>query len=135
MKRRLLLKISGLIFLFLQLHSQSFGLEKETHKYLNQYIAQNSINNFSLDQYLKNQLGIKTGVLTPLKSDEDSKRIWDWVRMGGQYEDEPGYSRSCNHFHDPLVEPWTNAGLSAFKSSVIWAQDQGWVGSLLGGDW
>jgi hypothetical protein len=140
MKRRLLLKISGLIFLFLQLHSQSFGLEKETHKYLNQYIAQNSINNFSLDQYLKNQLGIKTGVLTPLKSDEDSKRIWDWVRLGGQYEDEPGYSRSCNHFHDPLKEPWTDAGLSVagfspFKSSVIWAQDQGTIGSLFGGDW
>jgi hypothetical protein len=135
MKRKLLLNIFGLVFFGLQLYGQCFRLEKETHKYLNQYIATTPINSFSLDEYLKNQLGIATGVLTPLKSGQDSKRIWDWIRMGGQYEDEPGYSRSCNHFHDPLVEPWANAGLSAFKSSVIWAQDQGWVGSLLGGDW
>ena len=71
--------------------------------------------------------------------------VWEWVRDGGQFEDTPGgiqipYMRSNNHFHDPLIEPWTNAGLnvagfSPFKSSLIWAQDQGALASLFGGDW
>ena len=32
MKRGLLLKLFGLVLLVLQFHSQSFGLEKETHQ-------------------------------------------------------------------------------------------------------
>jgi hypothetical protein len=43
------------------------------------------------------------------------------------------YSRSFNHFHNPL-KTWDNAGFKGtFQSSVIWAQDQGTFGSLWGG--
>ena len=44
------------------------------------------------------------------------------------------YTRSMNHFHDPL-KTWDSAGLKGiFKSSVIWAQDQGLGGFLTGGN-
>ena len=36
-------------------------LEKKTHEYLNQQIAQMTINGFSLDSYLKNSLGFQKG--------------------------------------------------------------------------
>ena len=145
MGRKFFLKAFWSIALCMHLYGQSFGLEIETHRRLNEYIATNPINNFSLDEYVVNQLGFKAGVGTPLKSDSGERVIWEWVRDGGEYEDRPGglvpsYTRSFNHFHDPLIEPWTNAGLgvagySPFKSSLIWAQEQGAFGSLFGGDW
>jgi len=31
----------------------------------------------------------------------NGKKIKDWFRKGGEFEDDPGY-RTSNHFHDPL---------------------------------
>jgi hypothetical protein len=145
MKRKWLLKILGLMFFGLQLHGPCSALEIETHKKINEYITTNQINNFSLDSYVMNQLGLKTGVETYLKNGKTSNRIREWVRDGGEYEDGPGgfvppYLRSFNHFHDPL-KPLDSAGFTypilfpvPFNSALKWAQDQT-GSSLIGGDW
>jgi hypothetical protein len=140
MKRKWLLKILGVVFFWLQLHGPCSALEIETHKKINEYIATKEINNFSLDSYVMNQLGLKTGVETYLKRGEIPNRIREWLRDGGQFEDEPGYTRSFNHFHDPL-KPLDLAGFTypivfpvPFTSALKWAQNQyGWPG-VLGGD-
>ena len=135
MKRKCLFRIFGLIFLFLQFYLQCFGLEKDTHKQLNEHIANTTINGFSLTSYLIDQVGYKKGIEEVFSDGKKTMRVWEWIRDGGRYEDEPYYTRSFNHYHDPL-QPWYIAGFDkTFKSSLIWAQNQGLIGSLLGGDW
>ncbi|MGQ9645161.1 MAG: hypothetical protein ACUVWO_01310 [Thermodesulfobacteriota bacterium] len=104
------------------------GLEKDTHALLNREIVQSySI----LPEVLDNQLGLKRGIMEGLAG----KTVLQWFEEAGRQEDEPAYSRSFNHFHDPL-QPWYLAGFDeTYKSSLIWAQDQGMIGSLFGGNW
>ena len=106
--------------------SFSYALSVETHMAINSYITENNLNGFSLDTYLKDNLGIQAG------KDEkmNSYAIWQLLRDGGKYEDKPPltipYLRSVNHFHNPLTEQ----GFSGFvygyllsgDSSVGWAQ-------------
>jgi hypothetical protein len=116
----------------------SYALSVETHVTINQYIAGNTINSFSLNNYLKKNLGFSEG------KDEfiNGQEVYRWLGDGGIYEDVPPwtiipYLRSVNHFHNPL-NPWNAAGLNDIftgTSSVIWAQDQSSAGILLGGDW
>jgi len=135
MKKNFLCKTLCLILLCFQIYSQCFALEKDTHKVINEYVATKVINNFSLDLYLKNQLGYKNGIEEIFFVGNNGMEVKKWVRDGGKYEDEPLYIRSFNHYHDPL-QPWYIAGYDkTFKSSLIWAQDQGGIGSLFGGDW
>lgn len=127
MKKRF--KIIFLIIFILCLLSQTFALEKGTHRYLNKKIIEQ--NEEKLNTYLKINLGFSEGVRQIL----NGFRVIEWFENAGVYEDEPGYVRSLNHFHDPL-QPWYLAGFDrTFRSSLVWAQDQGLVGSLLGGDW
>lgn len=42
--------------------TNSYALEKETHKAINEHIVQNTLNSFSLSLYLKNQLGFQNGI-------------------------------------------------------------------------
>jgi len=66
----------------------------------------------------------------------NNKEIYKWLRDGGEKEDAPLH-RANNHFHNPL-KAWNNAGLSGNwlgMSSLIWAQDQQWLGGQAGGDW
>ncbi len=109
-----------------------WALEKDTHEFLNKKIARNySV----LNSYLKEQLGFSKGIEETFVSGNQSKTVEEWIGIGGKYEDEPMYSRSMNHFHNPL-KTWDTAGFKGtFQSSVIWAQEQGWFGSLWGGDW
>jgi hypothetical protein len=103
-----------ILFIFF-LHS--YALEKPTHEAINEYIAENIINEFSLDQYIKNQLGFQEG----WKEVFNNKRVSQWLGYGGKKEDEPVW-RSFRHFHDPL-ESWDNAGLKGiWDSSIIWGQ-------------
>jgi hypothetical protein len=123
-----------ILLLFFQGHRECFALEKETHRAINEYVATTS-NSFSLNSYLVNQLGYKNGVQEVL----NGKEIWKWIRDGGKTEDEPAYTRSRNHFHDPL-KPWDQAGLNSFlfsgMSSALWIQDQtNRRLTDLGGDW
>jgi hypothetical protein len=91
---------------------QAIAFEIDTHKAINNYIAdENSIiyGNY-LDKYLKNNLGITEGV----KVIFNSKMAKAWITDGGEYEDNPG--RPANHFHNPL----TNSGLFG-ASARAWA--------------
>jgi hypothetical protein len=107
------------------------ALEVDTHKAINEYIAIGIINGFSLDSYLKNQLGFQNGVEEQIKFG-DSKKVCSWIGGGGVTEDRPPgffqipYLRSTNHFHDPI----SNQGFGGFifgvlfngESSIQWSQ-------------
>jgi hypothetical protein len=107
------------------------ALEVGTHELINEMISFNNFNNFSLNTYLIDHLGINEGVNELFNGNAVSR----WIRKGGLYEDEPWnppfdftlpYLRSVNHFHNPLTEK----GFSGFlfgvslsgDSSVKWAQ-------------
>ena len=102
---------------------QSYALEKESHKAINEYIAKNTLNGFSLDSYLKNQLGIEEGI----EKSFNSKKVWLWIGEGGKKEDEP-FTRSANHFHNPLTEQgfsglWGKGWFDG-ESALLWAQKE-----------
>jgi hypothetical protein len=104
-----------LIVIFFLSLTNSFALEKPTHKYLNEeFIVKNSF----LDNFLKQNLKIENGV----RENFNNKEIIRWIGDGGIYEDEPMYTRSLNHFHDPL-KSWDAAGFKGVgASSIVWAQ-------------
>ncbi len=117
-----------LLALLLTGATRSNALDVETHEAINEYIAQNTLNSFSLDSYLKNNLGLTNGKEEKFNSLE----VYKWLRDGGKFEDKPPewysipYLRSVNHFHNPL----TDAGFSGYffglllsgDSSTVWAQ-------------
>ena len=128
MKKIHLIVLLG-IFCF-SFSSLTFALETETHKAINEYIATNALNNFSLDSYLKNQLGFTNGIKEEFTSNK-TKKAWEWVQFGGEYEDIPywwmPYLRSVNHFHNPLTKLgftgiWGTGTLSGV-SSLEWSQE------------
>ncbi len=53
-----------ILIVFIVLGSVSFcySLETGTHETVNEYIARNQLNGFSLDEYLREQLMIQAGV-------------------------------------------------------------------------
>ena len=122
--------------------SEGFTFEKATHEDLNQNLAQRTINGFSLDAYLKNNLAFKSGAQESLfgysevKKQDIRQEVWRWVGEGGFKEDEPedisrqitGRARNKNHFHNPLAQTWETAGLQSGlytgESSVRWAQNK-----------
>jgi len=101
------------------------AFEVETHKVINEYIAQGTINGFSLNDYLKNNLGFQKGVEETFTLGE-SKMVFAWLGKGGKKEDVPEILRNKNHFHDPL----SNKGFGGLmgglifsgESSIIWSQ-------------
>jgi hypothetical protein len=122
MKRILLISIT-IIFNFV---SFCYALETLTHETINEYIVRNTMNGFSLDSYLKTQLGIQGGI----EESFNSKQVWKWFREGGLKEDIPywymPYLRSVNHFHNPLTDQgfsgiWGTGFLSG-ESSIQWSQ-------------
>ena len=115
---KFLLRIFVIYMIISMFSLHSYALEKETHKEINEYIAEHTIGGFSLDGYLKAQLGFTEG------KDEffNNKKVFEWLGYGGRTEDEPMYLRSFRHFHNPL-EDWDEAGLwGTFESSIIWGQ-------------
>ena len=93
----------------------SFALGKDTHKSINEYVSQQNLNKFSLNDYLKIQLGMKEGTETYFKSDYLDQQVFKWIGYGGKKEDA-GF-RSANHFLNPI----TNTGLSGNYSALQWA--------------
>ncbi len=124
--KNIFLKQLMMLSLIFAMVATTYALEVETHKAINTYITQNSLNGFSLGVYLKDQLGFENRIYEKFNSLE----VWEWLRDGGEYEDKPPwvipYLRSVNHFHDPLTEE----GFSGYfyglllsgDSSVVWAQ-------------
>ncbi len=111
-----------LLLAFLLLRTQiCFGLETGTHSQINETIVTSGYA-ISLDNYLKNNVGMPSGIDTKFKY----KTVYKIVAEGGVLEDLAGidYVRSMNHFHDPLVTDWWDAGFKGKQSSIIWAQSE-----------
>ncbi len=105
------------------LYTNVYGLEKATHYQLNQNIALGYYNGcYGLDSYLRNNLGLASGVSTAFSTLPETQKVYAWMAKGGEYEDDPAYLRSLNHFHDPLVSNWQSAGLKGYRSSIVWAE-------------
>jgi len=105
--------------------SDSHALNEPTHEVINEFIARNTLMDFSLNQYLQESLYWNLGV----NDDLGGKKVWEWLREGRTQEDWPVF-RSFNHYHDP-TRAWDVAGLwggNLGRSSIVWAQtpDQPW---------
>jgi hypothetical protein len=143
------MKNNKMIFAFLMISilliwtPQGFALEKKTHQTINETISKSTITGFSLNDYLKIQLGFNKGVEETLPKDSDKKTVFEWLAEGGKAEDEPdgllraivNKGRSNNHFHNPL-KAWNEAGLDVLfysgQSSILWAQNPD---QNIGGKW
>ncbi len=76
-------------------------------------------------------LGFDSGLATPFTLGGKTKEALEWIKQGGTDEDGTSdiklvdimQGRYLRHFHDPL-EPWSDAGLAAFSSNLVWAQKQ-----------
>lgn len=128
---------SIIILLCLSVYSpNSYALEVETHKAINKYIAQNTLNSFSLDSYLKNNLGLTNGKDEEFMSDK-TRKVFEWLELGGEYEDTPPsllsnylLHRYTNHFHNPVAPTLESAGFSGIwdtgffsgESAILWSQ-------------
>jgi hypothetical protein len=64
MKNRILIPILS-ILIVLSWSSQGSSLVEKTHQAINEYIAQNSITGFSLNDYLIQNLGVIRPVILP----------------------------------------------------------------------
>lgn len=104
---------------------QSIALSIDTHSAINVYIVDPSkgFSGYSLDKYLKNNLGMSDGVTAKF----NSKMIQEWIGYGGEEEDSG--IRWRNHFLNPI----NNKSLwDSFKSALEWAtlsvgkQDYSW---------
>src|SRR3989304_1517798 len=129
MRNKIYIFIMSLFFLLFYV-SRGFALKEDSHKAINEYIAQKTVSGFSLSAYLINNLGFKGGSDEVLKGinaegrDVEQKVLW-WLGYGGVQEDRPGEwedfvlgpTRSVNHFHNPL-KPWGEAGLSDISSGM-----------------
>jgi len=151
----MLKKIYFLIVLLLAVNCNSaFSYEGVVHRKLNEN-ASNPANS-TLNDFLKNKLGITKGIEQPLKKGNIEWSISEWLSYGGEAEDY-GYwpknnklnTRAFNHFHDPL-EDWDAAYLKSSLddsyiaiyqrypvSAILWGLDPGRqdFSSNFTGDW
>lgn len=103
-----------------------YSLEVATHEAINVRIVGGSFDGFSTDSYLKNNLGFNNGINERV----DNRRVWEWLRDGGRYEDIPAwyliYRRSVNHFHNPITDRgfsgWFFGKFLSGESSRDWFQ-------------
>ncbi len=118
-----------MILIVVSIQEISFALEVETHQAINYYIADSTLNGFSLGGYLKQNCGFSQGIAENF----NGLRVDEWLSIGGKYEDKPPgwynkipYLRSVNHFHDPITKQGFSGfwGTSLFDgtSSVLWSQ-------------
>lgn len=77
--------IKIVLFVMVSLFSTSvYALNVETHEAINKRIANGAVNGFSLDSYLKGNVGLKGGV----EEIFNGKMIYKWISLGGIYEDD-----------------------------------------------
>lgn len=98
-------------FLFLALEAFSFENDL-VHPQINMAASYQSV----IDSILKNELGIKEGLITTI----EGRNIQTLIAEGGNKEDLG--ARSLNHFHDPLASTWDQAGMLGGQSAVYWSQ-------------
>jgi hypothetical protein len=73
-KKRLLSNIFIVFLIIITWISKGLPFSKAMHEAINGSIAQRTINGFSLDYYLINQLGLKDGVSELKKQDGDAHK-------------------------------------------------------------
>ncbi|MDT8304087.1 MAG: hypothetical protein RQ760_21575, partial [Sedimentisphaerales bacterium] len=111
----------------------SYALSVGTHQEINEHIARNNLNGFSLTSYLKKNLGIES-----ITASFRFRGIWQLFRDGGEYEDDPSdnlfsnlyISRYTNHFHNPVAPTLADAGFTGIwgtgfksgESTILWSQ-------------
>ena len=122
---KIVVVVSAFILLFVPF--TALALRGDTHYKLNEYIAKNTFNSFSLDGYLKNYLGVQNGVETSL----GDKNVYEWLSHGGEAEDSSVGFRYLNHFLDPI----DNTGLWGHESAANWALAVEGVQSIVGEDY
>lgn len=144
--KRVATVLVGVILLVINAPS-SRAYEVGTHGELAQRAVDPTVS--SLDEVLRTELGMPSGIAQQLLGRDVRALIGDGARL----EDLPS-RRALNHFHNPLREPWDDAGLRTFslfgvplirgQSSALWqqnpAQDTTFIyspGSLQagGGNW
>ncbi len=115
-KEKIFLVINiSLAFLLIVVNSL-YALEVVTHRAINEYIAKSAFVGFSLDDYIKQQLGMQKGYDEKLLG----KEVFLWLSDGGAFEDKPPecfipYMRSRHHFHNPI----DNSGFSGISDTGI----------------
>ncbi len=119
--KRIYICLTVLIIIFSSPRSYSYF--EGTHQAINEHVTETDIDGFSLNDFLKDNLGFN-GINEELSGIDAerrnvSKNVLEWIGYGGFQEDRPGSykdyitdtpSRSNNHFHNPL-KPWDDAGL------------------------
>ena len=107
--------------------------DPDTHRALATKSASAKVS--ALDQLLRLELGLTDGIGTqfPGVTFAARRQVDQLIGDGAFSEDVPRH-RSLNHFHNPLIDPWDNAGLQAFsilgfatvrgQSSVLWQQNE-----------
>jgi len=118
--------------------SVTHGLNEPSHEIINSQAVSAS----SLNQQLRDELGIPEGVDRLFRAHNEINSALRWIELGGTREDAGprlgdirGTNRYFRHFHDPLYQadgsglgPWDRSGLfylpllTRFESSVHWAQ-------------
>jgi len=139
MKRTCLIVFCGVSLLNLVvMRMDCFCYNVNDHAELCNFVSDNTVDGFSLDQYLKQNLGFDLGKNQYFTEAPIMALFWFGIfakepvnakgclAQGARDEDSPKI-RCKNHFHDPLM-PWDLAGLNrgeildGGESSVIWAQ-------------
>ena len=114
LKKRVIL--TAIFYLFAIFHlsipENLYALNVKTHRIINEHISKNVFSGFSLNIYLKDQLGMPKGYDEKI----NNKEVFLWISEGGEREDKD--LRPLNHFHNPI----TNRGLTSFDYSALsWA--------------
>ena len=76
------------------------ALETDTHEIINEFIAQKEMKGFSLDTYLKAQLGFPKGIHEEFMASWaaltfETNSVSTWMKKGGKGEDLPSGRRSA----------------------------------------
>lgn len=111
----------------------AIAYDAQTHRELATKAASAEVS--KLDQILRRELGLTDGIRKdfPGLTMATPRRVEQLIGDGALSEDVPPH-RSLNHFHNPLIDPWDNAGLRAFsifgmstvrgQSSALWQQNE-----------
>jgi len=102
------------LLLVVAVHGAAIAYEAETHAQLAIKSASRGVS--SIDRVLTFELGLSGGVTTTFRgvARPGLRRVDELIGDGALSEDIPSF-RSLNHFHNPLIDPWDDAGL---RSSV-----------------
>ena len=115
MKPSSLLALSMVAALSFWPSQDSAAYETDTHQVISELAATRS----SVAEALRGSLGLQTGLETALRGDT----LIRWLRTGSVREDR--VARYLNHFHNPTVESWLEAGFygNVAQSAILWGQN------------